>query len=203
MWWKKHSAKLSLSLIPPQTICNHILYLHTFWSLKWTFLNIFINVDQIIIKSLISGFQGEFVQYHIVNKKPIYSMPFPHVTPVVSLDPLLHTGIRLNIFHRSELDRKFDNTELTVGVFVRSQTETETVWSKVHLVERRGGVWRWREERGSWMRQRPEDRDEWLWMWMCGQSAGKQAGERSWSATKTRISYGVSASVTERLQQCC
>lgn len=108
-----------------------------------------------------------------------------------------------SIFHRSELDRKFDNTELTLGVFVRSQTETETVWSKMHLVERRGGEWRWREERGSWMRQRPEDRDEWLWMWMCGQSAGKQAGERSWSATKTRISYGVSASVTERLQQCC
>lgn len=151
-----------------------------------------------IISSLNLGFQGESVKYHILHKEPKHRKLFPCVKPVVPLAPLLQNINRLKIFQRSVPDWNLDNKELTARVFAKSQPqrcciEWFTYWKRT---EGNGGG-----AAAGWGRGQKIEING------CGcgrvgnQQASRQVSDPA-EQQKQGLAMGVSASVTERLQQC-
>lgn len=148
-----------------------------------------------IIPSINLGFQGEPVKYHNLHKEPKHRKPFQCVKPVVPLAPLLHNINRLKIFQRS--DWNLDNKELTARVLAKSQPQRRciercTYWKRG---EGDGGG-----EAAGWGRGRKIEINGCGCGCVGNQQASRQVSDPG-EQQKQGLAMGVSASVTERLQQ--
>lgn len=141
------------------------------------------------------GFQGEPVKYHILHKEPKHRKPLPFVKAVVPLAPLLQNINRLKIFQGS--DWNLDNKELTARVFTKSQPprgciEWCTHWKRG---EGKGG-----REAAGWGRGQKIEINGCGCGCVGNQQASRQVSDPG-EQQKQGLAMGVSASVTERLQQ--